>query len=112
LSDCLLCFAIKTEVVYFKLLNKKPFLKFDFYGMISLYDNEENNYKMKSRWSFMKYFWTFFWVFLLSHMLTYIVGSIKSASYDFTVGTILAIGISIFLFLIAAVMPKDKELNV
>jgi hypothetical protein len=45
-------------------------------------------------------------------MLTYIVGSIKSASYDFTIATFLAIGISIILFLIAAVMPKEKELNV
>lgn len=60
----------------------------------------------------MRYFWTFFWVFLLSHMITYIVGSMKAAPYDFTVGTILAVVVTVFIFLITAAMPKEQELNI
>ncbi len=54
---------------------------------------------------------TFIWAFLLAHMITYIVGSIKQAPYDFTFANILAVGFTVLIALISAVFPKDEEMG-
>lgn len=57
----------------------------------------------------MKYVWTFFWVFLLAHMVTYVAGAVGGATYDFTVASYLAIGMTILVYLVPAVLPKDHQ---
>lgn len=56
----------------------------------------------------MKYFWTFFWTFLLAQMVTYVAGSMSGGAYNFESGLILAIGMTVFIFLISLVFPKDE----
>lgn len=56
----------------------------------------------------MRYFWTFFWSFALAQMVTYVVGSIMGASYNFMTGTYLAVGITILVLLIPVILPEDK----
>lgn len=53
----------------------------------------------------MRYTWTFFWVFLLIHMTTYVVSSMRGASYDFMQATILAVIATILVYIVAAILP-------
>ncbi|MTH53260.1 DUF2929 family protein [Bacillus mangrovi] len=58
----------------------------------------------------MRYFWTFFWTFLLVHMLTYVAGSMVGSAYDFMTASILGAAASVFIFVLAAVIP-DEPVN-
>ena len=56
----------------------------------------------------MKYFWTFFWTFLLAQMMTYVVGSMNKYQYNFDTGLKLAIGMTILILLIPALLPEEN----
>ncbi|MBV7508533.1 YjzD family protein [Bacillus sp. sid0103] len=56
----------------------------------------------------MRFFWTLFWSFLLVQMLTYVVSSMTSgAEYDFVTGTIAAVGVTILIYVITALIPNE-----
>ncbi|WP_062352079.1 YjzD family protein [Bacillus kwashiorkori] len=57
----------------------------------------------------MKYLWTLFWAFALSHMITYVVGSMSGAPYDFQLGNLIAVGMFIGVSLLPVAMPKEEE---
>ncbi|EUJ47957.1 YjzD family protein [Paenilisteria rocourtiae] len=57
----------------------------------------------------MRYIITFIWVFILAQMSEYVAASVMAATYDFTMGTIMAVAISIAIFLIPVLMPKESE---
>lgn len=55
----------------------------------------------------MRYTWTFFWVFLLIHMTTYVVSSMGGAAYDFMQATIISVIATIFVYIVAAIIPNE-----
>lgn len=55
----------------------------------------------------MKYFWTFFWTFLLVQMMYYVAGSMTGAVYDFKMGALLSVGVTILILLISTVIPDS-----
>lgn len=55
----------------------------------------------------MRYFMTLFWTLILVHMLTYVVSNMIGVSYDFTTATILAIGATILILMVPALLPND-----
>lgn len=55
----------------------------------------------------MRFFWTFFWSFLLVQMLTYVVSSMNGAAFDFKLGAIVSIGVTILVFVISAIIPNE-----
>ncbi|WAA13057.1 YjzD family protein [Fervidibacillus halotolerans] len=57
----------------------------------------------------MKYLFTFIWSFLLSHMVTYVVGSILGATYSFETGNFLTVGLFILVLFIPILLPKDGQ---
>ncbi|AQY51861.1 hypothetical protein PWEIH_03216 [Listeria weihenstephanensis FSL R9-0317] len=57
----------------------------------------------------MRYIVTFFWVFILAQMSEYVAASVIATTYDFTMGTIMAVAISIAIFIIPVLMPKESE---
>ncbi|MBU8877452.1 YjzD family protein [Bacillus sp. FJAT-29790] len=60
----------------------------------------------------MRFFMTFFWTFLLVQMLTYVVGNMNGAGFDFKAGSILAVGATILIFVVSSIIPEgptEKE---
>lgn len=55
----------------------------------------------------MRFFWTFFWLFLLVQMLTYVVGSMNGVAFDMKLGTILAVAVTILVFVVSSVIPNE-----
>lgn len=56
----------------------------------------------------MRFIWTFFWSFLLVQMLTYVVSSMTSgAKYEFMPGVIVSIGVTILIYVVAALIPNE-----
>lgn len=55
----------------------------------------------------LRYFWTFFWAFLLIQMATYVGSSMMGVDFDFKVGTILAVGATILILVLPALLPND-----
>jgi hypothetical protein len=55
----------------------------------------------------VRYFWTLFWSFLLIQMLTYVASSMIGVAYDFKTGAYLAIGTTILILVIPAILPND-----
>jgi hypothetical protein len=55
----------------------------------------------------VRYFWTLFWTFLLVQMLTYVVSSMNGAEFDFKLGSILAVVVTILLFIVSSVIPNE-----
>ena len=56
----------------------------------------------------MRFFWTLFWSFLLVQMLTYVVSSMTAgAKYDFVTGTVAAIGVTILIYVVTALIPNE-----
>jgi hypothetical protein len=55
----------------------------------------------------MSYFWTLFWTFLLVQMLNYVVTSMTGATFDFVTGSILAVIVTVLLFVVSAIIPND-----
>ncbi|SFA78801.1 MULTISPECIES: YjzD family protein [unclassified Bacillus (in: firmicutes)] len=55
----------------------------------------------------MRYFWTFFWAFLLVQMLTYVASSMVGVAFDFKLGSILAVGATILILVVPAILPND-----
>ncbi|MCP3742175.1 YjzD family protein [Rossellomorea sp. BNER] len=55
----------------------------------------------------MRYFWTFFWAFLLIEMTTYVVSSMNGVKFHFETGAIIAVGVTILIFVLSALIPND-----
>jgi hypothetical protein len=55
----------------------------------------------------MRYFWTLFWTFLLVQMLNYVVSSMTGVTYDFMTGNILAVIVTVLIFVVSAIIPND-----
>ena len=55
----------------------------------------------------MQYIVTFFWSFLLVSMLNYVVSSVMGVPFDFATGAILSVGVSVLVFIVAAIIPND-----
>lgn len=60
----------------------------------------------------MRIFWTFFWTFLLVEMLTYVVSSMTpGAAFDFNLGAIISVCVTILIFAVAAIIPNEPAEN-
>ena len=60
----------------------------------------------------MKYLATLFWTFLLAQMGTYVVSSMLGVAFDFQTGSILAVGFTVLIFILSALIPDgpvEKE---
>ena len=57
----------------------------------------------------MRFFWTLFWSFLLSQMLVYVISSMQGSSYDFNTGIIIAIAMSIAVFILGGAGVPDES---
>ena len=55
----------------------------------------------------MRYFWTLLWTFLLVQMLNYVVSSMNGTTYDFNTGTILAVIVTVLIFVVSLIIPND-----
>lgn len=55
----------------------------------------------------MSYFWTLFWTFLLVQMLNYVVSSMTGATFDLVTGSILAVIVTVLLFVVSVIIPND-----
>jgi uncharacterized membrane protein len=55
----------------------------------------------------VRYFWTFFWAFLLVQMLTYVVSSMVGTTYNFETGAILAVVVTIMVYVVSAIIPNE-----
>ncbi|MEH7335839.1 DUF2929 family protein [Neobacillus drentensis] len=55
----------------------------------------------------MRFFWTFFWLFLLVQMLTYVVSSMNGVAFDVKVGSILAVAVTILVFVVSSLIPNE-----
>ncbi|MGF2615341.1 DUF2929 family protein [Rossellomorea vietnamensis] len=55
----------------------------------------------------MKYFLTFFWTFLLVEMLTYVVSSMTGAPFEFQTGAIIAVFVTLLLFVVSMIIPNE-----
>ncbi|MHC0036710.1 YjzD family protein [Pseudoneobacillus sp. C159] len=55
----------------------------------------------------MRYFWTLFWTFLLVQMMNYVVTSMTGTTYDFMTGNILAVIVTVLIFIVSTVIPND-----
>ncbi|WP_167630183.1 YjzD family protein [Listeria valentina] len=58
----------------------------------------------------MRYIVTVVWVFFLSMMAEFVLSSMLSVPFSLTTGLILTVGISVFVLIIPALMPKDSEI--
>lgn len=56
----------------------------------------------------MKYIMTLFWSLLLVNVLGYVVSSIQNTSYDVIFVSILSVIVSIAIWVIDAVLPKNE----
>jgi predicted PurR-regulated permease PerM len=59
----------------------------------------------------VKYFWTFFWALLLMEMLNYVVNSMNGTEFNFMMGVILAVVVTVLLFVMAALIPNEDSAN-
>ncbi len=59
----------------------------------------------------MKYFWTFFWTFLLVQMMSYVTGNMVGVQFDFLLGTIVSVGVTALILLIASLIPSEPDTN-
>ncbi|WHY87747.1 YjzD family protein [Neobacillus novalis] len=60
----------------------------------------------------MRFFWTFLWSFLLVQMLSYVVSSMTpGAEFDFIPGAIVSVGVTVLIFIAAAVIPNEPVEN-
>ena len=60
----------------------------------------------------MKYLFTFFWTFLLIQMVTYVVSSMLATAFDFKTGSILAVIVTLFIYVLGVLIPEgpaEKE---
>lgn len=55
----------------------------------------------------MHYIMTFFWTFLLSEMVVYVVSSMNGAAFHFETGVLIAVVVTILLFVLTALIPND-----
>ncbi|OIK08348.1 DUF2929 domain-containing protein [Bacillus sp. MUM 116] len=55
----------------------------------------------------MRYFWTFFWAFLLIEMVTYVVSSMTGAVFNFQLGAIIAVVVTIIVYAASAIIPNE-----
>ncbi|CRK83482.1 YjzD family protein [Neobacillus massiliamazoniensis] len=55
----------------------------------------------------MRFFWTFFWSFLLVEMLTYVVSSMIGVGFDFKIGAILSVCVTILIFVASTIIPNE-----
>lgn len=55
----------------------------------------------------MRFFWAFFWSFLLVQMLTYVVSSMNGVAFDFTLGSLLAVGVTVLIFVVSSLIPNE-----
>ncbi|MBD3110324.1 YjzD family protein [Bacillus sp. AGMB 02131] len=59
----------------------------------------------------MRYIVTFVWVFLLMQMVTYVVSSMNGAAYDFNIGLITAVPVTILICLLPLLIPNEPVDN-
>ncbi|ANU13765.1 hypothetical protein B481_2326 [Planococcus halocryophilus Or1] len=55
----------------------------------------------------MQYIGTFLWSFLLISLVNYVVSAVQNVHFDFMMGVYISIGVSILIFVIAAVIPNE-----
>lgn len=56
----------------------------------------------------MQYIATFVWSFMLVSMLNYVVSSVLGVPFDFQVGAILSVVVSVLIFVIGAIIPNES----
>jgi hypothetical protein len=55
----------------------------------------------------VQYIMTFFWTFLLSEMVVYVVSSMNGAAFHFETGVLIAVVVTVLLFILTALIPND-----
>ncbi|QPC46058.1 DUF2929 family protein [Mangrovibacillus cuniculi] len=56
----------------------------------------------------MKFFFTFFWTFLLVQMATYVVSSMSGSPFNYVIGSIVAVAVTLLLFIISSIIPNEE----
>lgn len=56
----------------------------------------------------MQYIMTFIWSFLLVTMLNYVVSSINDVPFEFGLGVIVSVVLSVLVFIVSAVLPSES----
>ncbi|MET3575654.1 putative PurR-regulated permease PerM [Bhargavaea ullalensis] len=51
---------------------------------------------------------TFVWSFVLVTMLNYVVSSINDVPFDFALGAIVSVVLSILVFIVSAILPTES----
>jgi len=59
----------------------------------------------------MKFVFTFIWSFFLISMLNYVVSSINAVPFDFVLGAIVSVVVTILIFVISAIIPNDPVVH-
>ncbi|OLN23831.1 DUF2929 domain-containing protein [Domibacillus antri] len=55
----------------------------------------------------MQYIMTFIWTLILSEMVVYVVSSMNSAVFHVETGVLIAVVVTILLFILTALIPND-----
>ncbi len=55
----------------------------------------------------MKFILTILWSFLLITMLNYVVSSVVAVPFDFLLGAIISVGVSVIIFIVTAIIPNE-----
>ena len=55
----------------------------------------------------MQFIGTFFWSALLISLLNYVVSAVQNVPFDFTLGLIMSLVVSIFIFIIGSIIPES-----
>lgn len=59
----------------------------------------------------MKFIFTFIWSLFLISMLNYVVSSINAVPFDFALGAIVSVVVTILIFVISAIIPNDPVVH-
>lgn len=55
----------------------------------------------------MQYIGTFLWSFFLISLVNYVVSAVQNVPFDFMIGVYISVGVSILIFVMAAVIPNE-----
>jgi hypothetical protein len=55
----------------------------------------------------VQYIMTFIWTLILSEMVVYVVSSMNGAAFHFEPGILIAVVVTILLFILTALIPND-----
>ncbi|KYG59174.1 YjzD family protein [Planococcus maritimus] len=55
----------------------------------------------------MQYIGTLFWSVLIISMLNYVVSAVQNVPFDFPIGVIMAVAVTVLVIVMDAIIPKE-----